>query len=61
MEAGIGSDILRELSSKIDNKKRQLPARGNWRDKNNHNSSVLIGMIMPIDNHISPEEGQDFF
>ena len=61
MEAGIGSDILRELSSKIDNKKRQLPAMGNWRDKNNYNSAVLVGMIMPIDSHISPEEGQDFF
>jgi len=61
MEAEIGSDILRELSQKIDRKKRQLHTMGNWRNKNNHNSSVLIGMIMPIDNHISPEEGQGFF
>ena len=52
---------LRELSRKIDSKKRQLHTMGNWRNKNNHNSSVLIGMIMPIDNHISPEEGQGFF
>ena len=61
MEVEIGSDILRELSRKIDRKKRQLHTMGNWRNKNNHNSSVLIGMIMPIDNHISPEEGQGFF
>ncbi|MBN3032076.1 hypothetical protein DW790_08595 [Firmicutes bacterium AM31-12AC] len=61
MEVGNGSDVLRELSRKIDSKKRQLHTMGNWRNKNNHNSSVLIGMIMPIDNHISPEEGQGFF
>jgi len=39
-EAGIGIDILRELSRKIDNKKRQLPAMGNWRNKNDYDSSV---------------------
>ena len=60
-EAEIGSDILRELSRKIDNKKRPLPAMGNWRNKNDDDSSVLVRMIMPIDSHISPEEGQDFF
>jgi len=61
MEAEIGSDILRELSRKIDRKKRQLPAMGNWRSKNNYDSSLLVGMIIPIDSHISPEEGQGFF
>ena len=60
-EAEIGIDILLELSRKIDNKKRQLPAIGNWRNKNDYDSSVLVRMIMPIDSHISPEEGQDFF
>jgi len=60
-EAVIGNDILRGLSRKNDTKKRQLPAMGNWRDKNNYNSAVLVGMIMPIDSHTSPEEGQDFF
>jgi len=60
-EAGIGSDILRKISRKIDNKKRQLPAMGNWRNKNDYDSSVLVGMIMPIGNHISPEEEQCFF
>ena len=61
VEAVIGSDILRELSRKIDNKKRQLPAMGNWRNKNDYDSSALVGMIMPISSHISPEEEQDFF
>ncbi|PLT55096.1 hypothetical protein CDL18_06150 [Mediterraneibacter gnavus] len=60
-EVGSGSDILRELSRKIDNKKRQLPAMGNWRNKNDYDSSALVGMIMPIDSRISPEEAQDFF
>ena len=60
-EAAIGSDILRELSRKIDNKKRQLPATGNWRNKNDYDSSALVGMIMPIGSHTSPEEGQGFF
>ncbi|UWO87390.1 hypothetical protein NQ487_10930 [Hungatella hathewayi] len=60
-EAGIGSDILRKISRKIDSKKRQLPAMGNWRNKNDYDSSVLVGMIMPIGSHISPEEGQGFF
>jgi len=60
-EAVIGNDILRGLSRKNDTKKRQLPAMGNWRDKNNYNSAVLVGMIMPIDSHTSPEEGQGFF
>ncbi|EFC97092.1 hypothetical protein CLOSTHATH_04724, partial [Hungatella hathewayi DSM 13479] len=50
-EAEIGIDILRELSRKIDNKKRQLPAMGNWRNKNDYDSSVLVGMIMPIGSH----------
>jgi hypothetical protein len=60
-EAGIGIDILREVSRKIDNKKRQLPAIGNWRNKNDYDSSVLVGMIIPIGNHTSPKEGQGFF
>jgi hypothetical protein len=60
-EEGIDSDILREVSLKIDNKKHQLPAMGNWRNKNDYDSSVLVGMIMPIGSHISLEEEQDFF
>ncbi|MFQ7106615.1 MAG: hypothetical protein ACLRQ4_15585 [Neglectibacter timonensis] len=60
-EAGIGSDILQVLSRKIDNKKRQLPAMGNWHNKNHYDSAVLVGMIMPIGSHISPEEEQGFF
>jgi len=60
-EAEIGSDILRELSRNIDSKKRQFPVIRNWRNKNDYDSSVLVGMIMPIGSHISPEEGQGFF
>ena len=61
MEVVIGSDILRELSRKIDNKKRQLPVMGNRRDKNTYYSADLDGMIILIDSHTSPEEEQDFF
>ncbi|MCR0162818.1 hypothetical protein MKA35_19645 [[Clostridium] innocuum] len=60
-EVGIGIGILREVSRKIDNKKRQLPTMGNWRNKYDYDSAVLVGMIMPIGSHISPEEGQGFF
>jgi len=34
---------------------------GNWHSKNDYDSSVLVGMIMPIGSHTSPEEGQGFF
>ena len=40
-EAGIGSDILRTPSRKIESKKRQLPVMGNWRDKNTYYSADL--------------------
>ena len=60
-EEGIGTDILHVLSRKDDNKKRQLPAMGNWRNKNDYDSAVLVGMIMPIGSHTSPEEEQGFF
>ena len=52
---------LRELSRKIDNKKRQLPVMGNRRDKNTYYSADLDRMIMLIGSHTSPEEGQGFF
>jgi len=60
-EAVIGSDILRGLSRKIDSKKRQLPAMGNWRDKNDYDSADLDRTIILIDSHTYPEEGQGFF
>ncbi|MFQ8729991.1 MAG: hypothetical protein ACLSAC_05440 [Enterocloster bolteae] len=60
-EAGIGIDILRELSRKIDSKKHQFPIMRNWRNKNDYDSSALVGMIIPIGSHTSPEEGQGFF
>ena len=56
-----GSDTFRGNSLKNDKQKRQPPAMGNWRNKNDYDSSVLVGMIMPIGSHISPEEGQGFF
>ena len=49
------------LGQSPNNKKRQLPAMGNWRNKNDYDSSVLVGMIIPIGNHTSPKEGQGFF
>jgi len=49
------------LSRKTGSKKRQFPIMRNWRNKNDYDSSVLVGMIMPIGSHISPEEGQGFF
>jgi len=60
-EEGIGTDILHVLSRKTGSKKRQFPIMRNWRDKNDYDSSALVGMIMPIGSHISPEEGQGFF
>ncbi|WP_301423582.1 hypothetical protein [Bacteroides caecimuris] len=60
-EVGIGSDILQELSRKIDNKKRQLPVMGNWRGKSTYYSADLDGMIMLIGNHTYPKEEQGFF
>jgi len=60
-EEGIGTDILHVLSRKTGSKKRQFPAMGNWRNKNDYDSSALVGMIMPIGSHTSPEEGQGFF
>ena len=60
-EAEIGNDILRELSRKIDSKKRQLPVMGNWRSKNTYYSADLDGMIILIDSHTLPEEEQGFF
>ena len=60
-EAEIGIDILRELSRKIDRKKRQFPVIGNRRDKNTYYSADLDGMIMLIGNHTFPTEEQGFF
>ncbi|WP_368269956.1 hypothetical protein [Enterocloster clostridioformis] len=60
-EAEIGSDILRKLSRKIENRKRQLPVMGNRRDKNTYYSADLDGMIILIDSHTLLEEEQGFF
>ncbi|MCU6734310.1 hypothetical protein LK436_14885 [Clostridium sp. M62/1] len=61
MEVGNGSDVLRELSRKIDSKKRQLHTMGNWRNKNSHYYAESHGTIMPMQCYTCPEEGQCFF
>jgi len=61
MEAGTGNGTHREISQNFDKKKRQLPSKGNWRNKKAHYSAVLDRVIMPIYCHNIPEEGQDFF
>ena len=61
MEAGIGSGIYREVSLKIDNKKRQLLAMRNWRNKKGHDYADLYELIILIDNHNIPEEELCFF
>ena len=61
MEVGNDTGIQPDYLRKKGNKKRQIPAMGNWRNKNDYDSSVLVGMIMPIGSHTSPEEGQGFF
>ena len=60
-EAGIGSGTHREISLKIDNKKRQLLAMRNWRNKKHHDYADLYGLIILIDNYNIPEEGLCFF
>ncbi|MFR7960712.1 MAG: hypothetical protein ACLU6P_09955 [Roseburia intestinalis] len=52
---------FRSFPEKIDSKKRQLPAMGNWRSKNTYYSADLDGMIILIDSHTLPEEEQGFF
>ncbi|RHP96470.1 hypothetical protein DXA19_07520 [Firmicutes bacterium AM59-13] len=60
-EAEIGSDILWELSRKIDNKKRQISVRENWRAKNSHYYTELHGTIIPMQCYTCPEDEQCFF
>ena len=43
------------------NKKRQIPAMGNWRTKNSHYYAESHGTIMPMQCYTCPEEGQCFF
>ena len=61
MEVGNDTGIQPDYLRKKGNKKRQIPAMGNWRNKNDYDSSALVGTIMPIGSHTSPEEGQGFF
>ena len=61
MEAGTGNGTHREVSLKIDNKKRQLLAIRNWRNKKDHDYADLYGLIILIDNYNIPEEGLCFF
>jgi hypothetical protein len=57
MEAGIGSGTNREISRKIDNKKRQLPVKGNRRDKKAYYSADLDGTIILMYCRNTREEG----
>ena len=52
---------ISKITTGIYNKTRQLPAMGNWRDKNTYHSADLGGTIIPIGSHTFPEEGQGFF
>jgi hypothetical protein len=61
MEAGTGNGTHREVSLKIDNKKRQPLAMRNWRNEKDHNYTDLYGLIVPINNYNIPEEGLCFF
>ena len=61
MEVGNGTGIQPDYLRKKGNKKRQIPAMGNWRNKNTYYSADLDRMIMLIDSRTSPEEGQGFF
>ena len=61
MEAGTGNGTHREVSLKIDNKKRQLLAMRNWRNKKHHDYADLYRLIILIDNYNIPEEGLCFF
>jgi len=57
MEAGTGSATHQKVSLKIDNKKCQLLAMRNWRNKKDHDYADLYGLIILIDNYNIPEEG----
>ncbi|WP_417089293.1 hypothetical protein [Eubacterium maltosivorans] len=61
MEVGNDTGIQPDYLRKKGNKKRQIPAMGNWRNKNTYYSADLDRMIMLIDSRTSPEEGQGFF
>jgi len=61
MEAEIGNGIHREIFQKIDNKKRQLPIKGNRRDKKAYYSADLDGTIILMYCRNTPEEGLRFF
>ena len=56
-DTGIQPDYLRKKG----NKKRQIPAMGNWRTKNSHYYAESHGTIMPMQCYTCPEEGQCFF
>ena len=61
MEVGNDTGIQPDYLRKKGNKKRRIPAMGNWRNKNTYYSADLDRMIMLIDSRTSPEEGQGFF
>ena len=61
MEVGNDTGIQPDYLRKKGNKKRQIPAMGNWRAKNSRYYTELHGTIMPIQCYTCPEEEQCFF
>ena len=61
MEVGNDTGIQPDYLRKKGNKKRQIPAMGNWHAKNSHYYTESHGTIMPMQCCTCPEEGQCFF
>ena len=61
MEAGTGSGTHREVSLKIDNKKRQLLAMRNWRSRIKYDNAGNTAMIMPVEGHNVSGQNSGFF
>ena len=61
MEVGNDTGIQPDYLRKKGNKKRQIPAMGNWRTKNSHYYAESHGTIMPMQCYTCPEKEQCFF
>ena len=61
MEVGNDTGIQPDYLRKKGNKKRQIPAMGNWRTKNSHYYAESHGTIIHIQSRMAPMEGLRFF
>ena len=61
MEVGNDTGIQPDYLRKKGNKKRQIPAMGNWRTKNSHYYAESHGTIVPMQCYTCPEKEQCFF